>query len=59
MVQLRPSAAKEREYRKQLQGFPGGSVIKNPPAKAGDLGSISDPGRFYMLQSNSAHVPPP
>ena len=22
-------------------GFPGGSVIKNPPANAGDLGSIS------------------
>ena len=21
-------------------GFPGGSVVKNPPAKAGDLGSI-------------------
>ena len=23
-----------------LEGFPGGSVIKNPPANAGDLGSI-------------------
>ena len=52
MVQLRPSAAKEREYRKQLQGFPGGSVIKNPPAKAGDLGLIPGLGRSHMLQIN-------
>ena len=26
-------------------GFPGGSVVKNPPANAGDMGSIPDPGR--------------
>ena len=26
-------------------GFPGGSVTKNPPANAGDVGSIHDPGR--------------
>ena len=25
------------------EGFPGGSVVKNPPANAGDMGSISDP----------------
>ena len=23
-----------------LKGFPGGSVVKNPPANAGDIGSI-------------------
>ena len=31
-----------------MRGFPGGSVVKNPPAKAGDardLGSISGLGR--------------
>ena len=27
------------------QGFPGGSVIKNPPAKAGDMSSIPGSGR--------------
>ena len=27
-------------------GFPGGSVVKNSPADAGDKGSIPDPGRF-------------
>ena len=28
--------------------FPGGSVDKNPPASAGDTGSIPGPGRFHM-----------
>ena len=26
-------------------GFPGGSVLKNPVANAGDVGSIPGPGR--------------
>ena len=26
-------------------GFPAGSVVKNPPANAGDMGSISGSGR--------------
>ena len=32
-----------------IKGFPGGSVVKNPPTNAGharDLGSIPGPGRF-------------
>ena len=29
--------------------FLGGPVVKNPPADAGDTGSISGPGRFHML----------
>ena len=33
-------------------GFPGGSVVKNPPAHAGDKGSIPGPGRSHMLRSN-------
>ena len=28
------------------QGVPGGSVVKHPPAKAGDLGSISWSGKI-------------
>ena len=28
-----------------LDSFPGGSVVKNPPAKAGDTGSILESGR--------------
>ena len=34
--------------RKEL-GFPGGSVVKNPPAKAGDTGSIPVPERSYVM----------
>ena len=34
------------------RGFPDGSVVKNPPANAGDMGSIPDLGRFHMPQSN-------
>ena len=26
------------------EGFPHGSEVKNPPANAGDMGSIPDPG---------------
>ena len=29
----------------KVLGFPGGSVVKNPPANAGDLGSINGPER--------------
>ena len=32
--------------------FPGGSVAKNPLARAGDMGSVSDLGRSHMLRSN-------
>ena len=37
--------------------FPGGAVIKNLPANAGDTGSSPGPGRSHMPQSNKAHVP--
>ena len=33
-------------------GFPGGAVVKNPPANAGDMGSSPGPGRSHMPQSN-------
>ena len=29
--------------------FPGGTVVKNPPANAGDTGSSPGPGRSHML----------
>ena len=39
--------------KKQLcLGFPGGPVVKNLPANAGDMGSIPAPGRSHMLQSS-------
>ena len=44
-------------FKRNQQGFPGGSVVKNPPANAGDTGSIPGPGRSHMLQDNYAHEP--
>ena len=35
-----------------LLGFPGGAVVKNPPANAGDTGSSPGPGRSHMPRSN-------
>ena len=35
-----------------FQGFPGGSVIKNPPANAGNTGSTPGLGRSHLLRSN-------
>ena len=35
------------------RGFPGGSVVKNPPANAGDTGSNPGPERSLMPESNS------
>ena len=32
--------------------FPGGAVVKNPPANAGHTGSIPGPGRSHMPWSN-------
>ena len=35
-----------------ILGFPGGAVVKNLPANAGDKVSSPGPGRSHMLQSN-------
>ena len=35
-----------------LKGFPGGSVVRNPPANAGDMDLIPDLKRFHVMQSN-------
>ena len=37
---------------KKGKGFPGGLVAKNPPANAGDMGSIIGLGWFHMPGSN-------
>ena len=34
-----------------IGGFAGGTVVKNPPANAGDTGLSPGPGRSHMLQS--------
>ena len=42
---------------KVLLGFPGGAVVKKPPANAGDTGSSPGPGRSHMPWSNKARAP--
>ena len=37
---------------KQKQGFPGGAVVENLPANAGDTGSSPGLGRSHMPWSN-------
>ena len=40
------------QYLKVISDFPGGAVVKNPPANAGDMGLSSGPGRSHMPRSN-------
>ena len=37
--------------------FPGGAVVKNPPANAGHVGSSPGPGRSHMPRTNDACAP--
>ena len=37
---------------KLFTDFPGGAVVKNPPANEGDTGSSPGPGRSHMPWSN-------
>ena len=41
----------------KILGFPGGAVVKNPPANAGDTSSSPGLGRSHMPQSNWARKP--
>ena len=55
-----PSELRIKEVRGQLSnlvkdtsgGFPGGAVVKNLPANAGDTGSSPGPGRSHMPWNN-------
>ena len=38
--------------KRKQKDFPGGTMDKNSPANAGDIGSISDPGRSHMSWNN-------
>ena len=39
---------KKKIFKLMVKGFPGGAVVKNPPANAGDTDSIPGPGRSHM-----------
>ena len=40
-----------KAFKKRSGGFPGGSLVKNLPANAGDTGSIPGLGRSHILTS--------
>ena len=42
----------ERQNQKNFLGFPGGAVVENLPANAGDIGSGPGLGRSHMPRSN-------
>ena len=39
------------------KGFPGGAVVENSPANAGDMGLSPGPGGSHMPRSNWARAP--
>ena len=51
IVILSEISQKEKD-KYHMRDFPGGAVVKNPPANAGDTGSIPGPGRSHVPQSN-------
>ena len=47
--QKKESHLQSKEHLKQImEDFPGGPVVRNPPANAGAMGLIPDPGRSHM-----------
>ena len=41
---------KLQKLKNDVRGFPGGSVVQNLPANAGDTSSTPNPGRSHRLQ---------
>ena len=44
-----PNLCSKKQWRRAL---PGGPVVKNPLARAGDMGSVPGPGKFHMPRGN-------
>ena len=51
-MRLTPHTCQNGDHQKDKEDFPGGAVVKNPPANAGDMGSSPGPGRSHMQWSN-------
>ena len=41
-----------KDLKTHALGFPGGTVVKNPPANAGDTSLSPGPGKSHMPWSN-------
>ena len=50
--QVFPSFHCQTSQKRVYRDFPGGTVVKNPPANAGDTGSIPGTGRSHMPRSS-------
>ena len=48
---------REMQIKTTMRGFPGGAVVENLPANAGDTGSSPGLGRSHMPQSNWVREP--
>ena len=44
-------------FKANNRDFPGGTVVQNPPANAGDMGLIPGPGRFHTPHAKG-HLDP-
>ncbi|KAJ8782452.1 hypothetical protein J1605_010160 [Eschrichtius robustus] len=52
-----PAALPNLTHKTLNRGFPGGAVVENLPANAGDMGSSPGLGRSHMPRSNWAREP--
>ena len=48
----RGKEVEEMDSKILTRDFPGGAVVKNPPANSGDTGSSPGPGRSHIPRSN-------
>ena len=55
-IQQQQTRHENHQCDSEIWAFPGSSVVKNPPANAGDIGSVLSLGRSHMLRSNKACV---
>ena len=54
---MRQNSKSFHDQKNTQRDFPGGTVVKNPPANAVDVGSSPGPGRTHMLRSSQARAP--
>lgn len=57
-ISIRKSKRKQRDFPGGSLVAPVGSLIKNPPANAADLGSVPGPARSHLCQSNNVRAAP-
>ena len=57
LIKLTKIKFKENILKAAREGFPGGAVVENLPANAGDTGSRPGLGRSHMPRSNWARKP--